>query len=118
LWLAVPLVAAFLAVGAGLWIVENPSSTLYRVFVSASELTVPREENQTDEFLVFLPEDSEANRAALYRATPNVSRVADSLLPRVIVVNIPSQQEATVAAMRAHEFVSLVMRYNPAFGCH
>lgn len=118
LWATIGLAAAALLVWGGLWIVENPSSALYRAFLATAQLTVPAEQAETDEYLVFLSEDSPAHREALNHASPHVSYVADSLLPRVVVVRITADVEGAMAALQQQPYVSLVMKYNPAFGCH
>lgn len=118
LWLGGGIAVVLLIFAGGLWIMDNPSSLLYKAFLATAELSLPAEGRESDEFLVFLAEDSQANRAALYATSPNITYVADSLLPRVVVVKIPEQAEQIMAALREHEFVSLVMRYNPSFGCH
>ena len=117
-WLGGGLTTLLLVIGLGLWMVENPSSAVYRAFVRIADLSIPGEARETDEFLVFLSEDSKANREALYRASPSVTYVADSILPGVVVVKIPTQLEQTMATLRGYEFVNLVMKYNPSFGCH
>ena len=107
-----------LLLGGVLWMAENPSSMIYKAFIATAELTIPSQRSETDEYLVFLTDDTEANRKRLSEASPLAAYVSDSFLPGVVVVKIPDQVEASLASLNDQEFVKLVMKYNPAFGCH
>ncbi len=107
-----------LLLGGTLWLAEHPSGAVYKAFIAIAELSIPSERVETDEYLVFLTEDNEANRRQLMNTSPHATFVADSFLPRVVVMKIPEYVEETMAALREKEFVGLVMKYNPSFGCH
>ncbi len=113
------ILGVFLLIAAvGSWIVAVPGSPGHEFVSQISALTLPPESAVSDEYLVFLEEDTPANRKRLFAAAANISFVAESLLPDVVVVKIPDRIIATLQTLREQEFVNMVFKYSAALGCH
>ena len=96
----------------------DPTSPLYRAFLTAAQLTIPNADSDNKEYLVFLREDNAINRRRLATAVANVRFVANSVLPGVVVVEFPDGPGEALPALRKQDFVRLVVKYNPVFVCH
>ena len=112
------MVALLLSVWGMIWIVGHPESTAYEILQKASELTLRPEREDTDEYLVFMGEDTPGNRRQLLASSAHVSYVAESLLPSVIVVRVTDNLIETLDTLRGQDYVRLIFKYNPSFGCH
>ena len=105
-------------VGAAIWVLEHPDTTVARWFRQASSLAVPAENAVNDEYLVFLEEDTPANRQAVLAVSPTLEFVAESFLPNVVVVRIADGAQPIVERIGGLDAVRMVLKYNPSLGCH
>ena len=112
------LVALLLSVWGIIWIVDHPESTAYEILYKASELTLGPEREDTDEYLVFMSEDTPGNRRQLLASSPHVSYLTESLFPSVFVVRVTDDLNNTLDTLREQDYVRMVFKYNPSFGCH
>lgn len=112
------LAALLLGIWGLIWLAGHPESTAYRLFLEASALTLKPERVETDEYLVFMSEDTADNRRRLLATSPHVSYLGDSLFPSVIVVRVSDDLNGTLTTLRNEEYVNMVFKYDPIFGCH
>jgi len=120
-----PAMVVGCAVGAALLIgylvsevFADPTSPLYRAFLTAAQLTIPNADSDNKEYLVFLRENNEINRLRVATTVANVRFVANSVLPGVVVVEFPEGPGEALAALRKLDFVRMIVKYNPVFVCH
>lgn len=112
------MIVAAVIVWGGVWIADHPSSSVSKSFLKVAELSQPQADAAVDEFLVFMTEDNTKNRRHLMSVSPTIQFVAESILPRVVVVRIPGELRPTLAAIEELEFVRMVFRYDPRIACH
>lgn len=114
--LALAVLAAGLAGGYAR--LDDPLGSIQRGLIAFGELQTSQGLVDNDEYLVFLKHDTPANRKLMMAASAKMTYLGESLFPGVVVVKIPDGVEQALDALRRQAFVRLVMKYNPAFGCH
>jgi hypothetical protein len=113
-----PLAGIGLLVATVLWVAQHPASGFSRSLLKASERSLPFRSVELDEYLVFLREDTPEVRRRVLEASPALSFVADSFLPRVMVVRIEGPPDAVLEILQGQGAVRMVFRYDPSLGCH
>ena len=107
-----------LSVWGGVFLAENPSSPVAKFLVKSWGIDNQSRIAAINEYLVFMAEDTPDNRRSLLASSKVISYVGDSLIPDVLVIRINSELPATLKKLRDMEFIRMVFRYDPAFGCH
>jgi hypothetical protein len=114
----VPLAGIVVLLAAALWIAQHPASGFSRSLMDVAGRSLPFRSVELDEYLVFLQEDTPEARRQVLAASPALAFVADSFLPRVMVVRIEGPPESVLAALQRQPTVRMVFRYDPGLGCH
>lgn len=107
-----------LIVWGAVWMLDHPDSGAAQFFREASARYIPSDRAGTDDYLVFLADDTSNNRKQLMAVSASMSFVAESLLPDVVVVRIPDRTQTTLKGIQSLDFVRMVFKYTPSIGCH